>query len=287
MITPVGKLIAIGGNEDKGSEEEPNILQSANLNFFALGILKRIIAELKNDRDSHIEVITTASKIPVEVGELYKEAFCKLDCKNVNILHIPNRAEANQEEYLERIKRADCVLFSGGNQLRLGMIFGGTEFLNVLYERYNYDEFVIAGTSAGAMAMSNPMIYLGSSLDSHLKGTVKITTGFGFVKNVIIDSHFDKRGRFGRLAQAVATNPSAFGVGLGEDTGILITEGTHLEVIGSGMVVIIDGHEINFTNIADIPLGTPISLENLIVHFLAKGDKYELTERHFSAHSAS
>jgi cyanophycinase len=140
---------------------------------------------------------------------------------------------------------------------------------------------VIAGTSAGAMAMSNTMIYQGSSTESLLKGEVKITTGLGFLHNVIIDSHFVKRGRFGRLAQAVAGNPGCIGIGLGEDTGVLVRNGNELEAIGSGLVLIFDGHYILHSNIADIEDGMPVSIENLLVHVLAKGNYYFLKERKF------
>jgi cyanophycinase len=197
-------------------------------------------------------------------------------------MHIRNRADAQQSEYIERIKTCDTVMFSGGNQLRLSTIFGGTEFLNIILDRYqNESNFIIAGTSAGAMAMSNTMIYEGNAAKAHLKGEVKITTGLGCLDDVIIDSHFEKRGRFGRLAQAVATNPSCIGIGLGEDTGMLITEGNKMEAIGSGCVIIIDGHDIGFSNIADIPDGNPYSMENLKVHICEKGNGYLLKERKF------
>jgi cyanophycinase len=173
-------------------------------------------------------------------------------------------------------------MFSGGNQLRLTATFGGTGFLEKLLERYwNEPDFLVAGTSAGAMAMSNTMIYEGNATRAHLKGEVKITTGLGFIDDVIIDSHFEKRGRFGRLAQAVAANPSAIGIGLGEDTGMLITNGHRMEAIGSGLVMIIDGHDIRHSNIADIPDGCPISIENLKVHFCEKGNGYLLNEKKF------
>ena len=161
------------------------------------------------------------------------------------------------------------------------MIFGGTEFLRTVISRYQNENFVIAGTSAGAMAMSNTMIYQGSSTGSLLKGEVKITTGLALIKDVIIDSHFVTRGRFGRLAQAVASNPSCIGIGLGEDTGVLIKEGNKMEAIGSGLVLIFDGHNIRHSNIADIEEGQPLSIENLIVHVMAKGNFYYLHERKF------
>ena len=153
--------------------------------------------------------------------------------------------------------------------------------LNILLNRYQNESITVAGTSAGAMAMSNTMIYEGNAMRAHLKGEVKITTGLGFIDDVIIDSHFEKRGRFGRLSQAVAGNPQCIGIGLGEDTGMLITDGNKMEAIGSGLVIIIDGHDILHSNIADIPDGNPISIENLKVHFCEKGNGYILKERKF------
>jgi cyanophycinase len=228
-----------------------------------------------------IEIITTASVIPNEVGENYLNAFGKISCTNVGLMPIRNRQDAMKEEYLERIRHCDAVMFSGGNQLRLSATFGGTDFLDILLQRYQNENFVVAGTSAGAMAMSNTMIYEGNATQAHLKGEVKITTGLGFIDDVIVDSHFEKRGRFGRLAQAIATNPQCIGIGLGEDTGMLILEGNKMEAIGSGLVIIIDGHEIGHSNIADIPDGNPISIENLKVHFCEKGNGYWLRERKF------
>jgi len=280
MSHPKGKLIAVGGAEDKGTDLETGEIYRNNLNFFELGILRRIAQEA-GGASSRIEIITTASMIPYEVGENYLNAFGKIGCTSVGVMHIRTRQDAMNDEYVERIRHCDAVMFSGGNQLRLSATDGGTEFLSILQRRYEEENFVIAGTSAGAMAMSNTMIYEGNAARSHLKGEVKITTGLGFINTVIIDSHFEKRGRFGRLAQAVATNPSYIGIGLGEDTGMLITEGNKMEAIGSGLVVIIDGHDILHSNIADIPQGNPISIENLKVHFCEKGNGYLIRERKF------
>lgn len=283
MEIPKGKLIAIGGNEDKGTESEPNFEKKNNLNFFELQILSRIVQELSHKKDARIEIITSASSIPGEVGENYVYAFGKLGCANVGTFKIKSREDAQLEENIERIKNCDGVMFTGGNQLRLSAIFGGTEFLKIMNNRYLHENFIIAGTSAGAMAMSNTMIYQGSSSGALIKGEVKITTGLALIKDVIIDSHFDKRGRFGRLAQAVASNPSCIGIGLGEDTGVLISEGNHLEAIGSGLVVIVDGHEIRHSNIADQQEGSPISIEKIIVHVMTKGNCYDLAARKFIA----
>jgi cyanophycinase len=278
---PKGKLISIGGAEDKGTDLEQGFVQRNRLNFFELGILKRIVVEV-GGTEKRIEVITTASSIPEEVGENYVDAFGKIGCNNVGIMSIRNRQDAAQEEYINRIKTCNGVMFSGGDQLRLTSIFGGTEIYQILHDRLIAEEnFVIAGTSAGAMAMSNTMIYQGKSDLAHLKGEVKITTGLAFVANVIIDSHFDKRGRFNRLAQAVASNPQCTGIGLGEDTGVVITEGNQLEVVGSGAVVIVDGKDIRHSNITDISEGAPISIEGLKVNILVKGNGYLLKERKF------
>lgn len=281
MEIPKGNLFAIGGAEDKGVDLEKGEMIRNNLNFFELGILKRIVEEAGGP-SVRIEVVTTASMIPNEVGENYLNAFGKIGCTNIGLLPIRNRADAMKKEYIDRIKKCNVLMFSGGNQLRLTATFGGTEFLEIALNRYMEDKnFLVAGTSAGAMAMSNTMIYEGNATTAHLKGEVKITTGLGFMDDVIFDSHFEKRGRFGRLAQAIASNPSAVGIGLGEDTGMLIRGGNVMEAVGSGLVMIIDGHDIMHNNIADIPDGNPISVENIKVHFCEKGNGYLLRERKF------
>jgi cyanophycinase len=243
--------------------------------------LRRIVEEAGGN-SVRIEVVTTASMIPNEVGENYLNAFGKVGCTDVGLLPIRTRADAMNEEYIERIKVCNAIMFSGGNQLRLSATFGGTQFLEIALKRFDEEKgFVIAGTSAGAMAMSNTMIYEGNASTAHLKSEVKITTGLGFMDDVIFDSHFEKRGRFGRLAQAIASNPQAIGIGLGEDTGMVISEGNIMEAIGSGLVMIIDGHDIRHSNIADIPDGNPISVENIKVHFCEKGNGYLVNERKF------
>ena len=280
MQKPKGKLIAIGGAEDKGTEVEKGEIHKNNLNFFELGILRRIVEEAGSVK-KRIEVVTTASMIPHQVGENYLNAFGRIGCVNVGIMHIRTRENLQQPEYLKRLAECDCVMITGGNQMRLTATLGGTEFLKLLRQRYQTEKIVVAGTSAGAMAMSNTMIYEGNPFRAHLKGEVKITTGLRLIDNVIIDSHFEKRGRFVRLAQAIASNPGCIGIGLGEDTGMIITEGNKMEAIGSGLIVIIDGHEVMHTNIADIPEGNPMSIENLRVHFCARGNGYIIDERKF------
>jgi cyanophycinase len=273
-----GKLIIIGGAVDKGSFTETDLDKSAskNLNFFEEGILKRIIKESKNKELSRIEVITTASKIPREIGPEYVKAFNYLGANNVDVIHIERREQASEEDVLNRLKAADVVMFTGGDQLRLTSILGGTPFDDILISKYRNEDFVYAGTSAGAAAASNNMIYQGSSHEALLKGEVKITSGLGLIDDVVIDTHFVQRGRIGRLFQAVVGNPKVLGIGLGEDTGLLITNGRQMEALGSGLVILVDGREIKDTNLTQVELGQPISINHLVTHVMSKSDTFDL-----------
>jgi cyanophycinase len=274
-----GKLIIIGGAVDKGSFTETDLDRNAakNLNFFEAGILKRIINESKHKEQSRIEVITTASKIPREIGPEYVKALHYLGADNVDVLHIEKREQAVEPEVLQRLRDADVVMFTGGDQLRLTSILGGTAFHDILLEKYRNEDFIYAGTSAGAAAASSNMIYQGSSSEALLKGEVKITSGLGLIDGVIIDTHFVQRGRIGRLFQAVVGNPKVLGIGLGEDTGLLITHNTKMEAIGSGLVILVDGREIKDTNLTQVELGQPISINHLVTHVMSMNDTFDLT----------
>ncbi|MFV5686438.1 cyanophycinase [Flavobacterium sp. GB2R13] len=274
----LGKLIIIGGAVDKGSFTETDLDKNAtsNLNFFETGILKRILNESKHKENSRIEIITTASVIPREIGPEYVKAFEYLNAKNVDILTIERREQAADETVLARLKAADIVMFTGGDQLRLTSILGGTPFHDILLDKYHNEEFIYAGTSAGAAAASNNMIYQGSSSEALLKGEVKISSGLGLIDGVIIDTHFVQRGRIGRLFQAVVGNPRVLGIGLGEDTGLLITNNAQMEAIGSGLVILVDGREIKDTNLTQVELGQPISISHLVTHVMSKFDTYNL-----------
>ena len=257
---------------------QENIMQPNYIKFFEQGILKRIITESAKHEGSKIEVITTASQIPELVASEYIRAFNHLNVTHINILDIRNREDTNNKEYLQRIREADVVMFSGGDQLRLSSIFGGTQFLQILKHRYQTEPFVVAGTSAGAAAASAHMIYRGSSNEALVKGHVQITAGLGFIDSVFIDTHFVQRGRIGRLLYAVASNPGILGIGLGEDAGLLITEGTMMEAIGSGLIILVDGRNMVATNIYDVEIGAPVSIENLKVHVMSIYDKYDLLQ---------
>ncbi len=282
-MAPKGKLIIIGGAIDTGSFAETQFGLPQNMNFFERGILKRITTESAKGSDSRFEIMTTASLIPEKVGEEYIKAFAQLDVHDVGVLNIGNREEASNPAYAERIKNADVVIFTGGDQLRLSSIFGGTEIHRILLDKYENTSIVIAGTSAGAAASSKNMIYQGSSKDALLKGEVKITGGLGFIDDVIVDTHFVQRGRIGRLLYAAASNPGILGIGLGEDTGLYIFEG-QMEAIGSGMVILVDGRHMADTNLTDVEMGQPVSIKNMVVHVMCDGDTYDLANHQLVIH---
>ena len=266
-----GTLIPIGGNEDKGTESG----ESFHLEFIQESILSRVVNE-SGGNEAQIVVIPTASSIPKEVSNSYLQAFDKLGCHKVHILDIRERKESENPKNLELIGNAQCVMFSGGNQSKITAKIGDTKLHEVLIERYRKDALVIAGTSAGAMCMSREMIAGGSSTESFIKGAVKMDNGMGFISNLIIDSHFIRRGRFGRLAEAVAKYPNMMGIGLAEDTGLVIKNSSTFEIIGSGMVIMFDPRKLKHNNEKILEKGTPMSLINLKTHVLANGDRFNM-----------
>ncbi len=269
-----GTLIPIGGNEDKGNGES----EVHTLGFIDEGILSRVVKE-SGGQDALILIIPTASRIPVEIGENYLEAFEKLGCTQVKVLDIRSREQSENEKFINLIKKANCVLFSGGNQSKITEIIGGSTIHKILKEKYHNENFVIAGTSAGAMCMSKEMIAGGSGTEVLRKGVVTMVKGMNFISGLIIDSHFIRRGRFGRLVESVAKFPNLLGVGLAEDTGLVIKNRNEFEVIGSGMVIVFDGSEITHNNEEVLKEGTPMTITNLITQVLSNGDRYDIENR--------
>jgi len=269
-----GTLIPIGGNEDKGNTQN----EQYTLEYVQDGILSRVVKE-SGGSEALIIVIPTASSIPVEVGENYLSAFDKLGCTNVHVMDIRKKEDSELAENIALIKKADCIMFSGGNQSKITRKIGQTTIHKILIDRYENDHLVIAGTSAGAMCMSKEMITGGSSTESFIKGAVGMGEGMDFISNLIIDSHFIKRGRFGRLAEAVAKFPKHFGIGLAEDTGLVIKNGDTFEVIGSGMVILFDPTKLKHNNESLLEEGTPMSLVNLKTHVLANGDRFNFRKK--------
>ena len=267
---PEGILVIIGGKEDKGEEE-------IDENETPEGILKNF-TELIEKENPRIEIITSASSEGEEMFEDYKKAFGKLHAKNLGHIHHKTRKEVLDDDLTERVNNADAFFLTGGDQLLLSSLYGGSKFLTQLKERYIKDKIVIAGTSAGAMCLSTPMIYAGNKEKQQITGAIKITTGLEFLKDVCIDTHFIDRARFIRMAQVIATNPTSIGIGIEEDTAIIVRKGDEAEVIGNGVVTIIEGFEISSSNITEFGTDEKVSICDLRVHLMAKGNTYHIPQ---------
>jgi cyanophycinase len=259
MIKPKGTLIALGGGGDD--------------------VLIKLIRSDYCHHKSVVEVITTAAPEPEESGQAYVEAFEEFGFPHVQFMHVDENNAADQPAYLERIQKADVVFFTGGDQRRLLKFLKGTQINKILKERYQNEDLIIAGTSAGSAAMSDKMIYEGYGPYSLEKGRTKTSAGLSFIRKLYIDTHFTERGRFGRLSIAVSQHPEYIGIGLGEETGIIIREGSLLEVFGIGVVTIIDGSEIKNSNINEVAEGLPISVEHLVMHLLVEGQQFCLKNK--------
>ncbi|TAL28368.1 MAG: cyanophycinase [Alphaproteobacteria bacterium] len=251
-------LIAIGGNEEKTGD---------------MDVLKRVLAEAKGAA-SRVHVITTATGYPEEVGQTYREVFNALgvDCE---VTHVATRAEAAYPGLLNKIGTADVVFFTGGDQLKLATILGGTPFLDAVRERHEGGA-VVAGTSAGAAIMSQLMIYGGDPEKAMQKGEVSLTAGFGLAPDVVFDTHFMNRGRLARLFNVIATAPDKTGIGLDENTGVILRADGELEVIGSGAVTLVDGRSLTRCNVAQIERGEKIEADGFRITTLKAGDLYKL-----------
>jgi len=259
---PVGTLIAIGGAEDKTSNLE---------------VLTRVFAHAPSENRT-VAVIATASQIPEEVLPAYEEVFKRLGATDVHSLDVQGRAAAKDPATARAVQRAGVIFFTGGDQLRLTHVLGGTPLLQAVRTSYR-EGAVVAGTSAGAVALSSTMIYNGSAADALRKGAVKMSNGLGFVDGVVIDSHFLERGRFTRLMEVGATNPEYLGLGLGEDAGVIFRNGGFVEAIGPGHVIVVDCQDLGGSNVADLEDGQPVALENVIMHALIAGHGYDRTTR--------
>lgn len=280
MRLPKGYLVAIGGAEDKGDEK--TVEQANGVHFLENGILK-IVVNLMGVEQPTIAIITSATAYPRDAYRNYRDAFSQLGCSNICHIDIRETATAHEEEMLRRIEKCQGVMFTGGDQSKLYEVLQNTPVLQRIKDRYLIDPyFVVAGTSAGAAAMSDIMMNGGNTEKAYFKGEISLSDGFGFLKEAIIDTHFDARGRFARLSQAVAAKPGIVGIGLSEDTGAIIEKGTTLKVIGSGSVTIIDGSEVEYNNINCVRKGAPISIGKLGIYLMANSDRFNLKTKKFT-----
>lgn len=274
-MRPKGNLLIIGGAETR-VDQPPDINEQLK-EFTRYEILSEM---LPFSQDKKIEIITTGSGMQEEVKKTYQKVFHEIGYERLGFIPIKERVEGKKRSYVQRAEEAGVIFFTGGDQFRLSTILGGTPIIDVIKQRYREDkDCIIAGTSAGAMVMSSVMIIEGMVEEALIYRDVATSAGLGFLPTCIIDTHFIKRGRFGRLAHSIIMNPDQLGIGLGEDTALIIRNGSEAECRGSGMVVIIDGRNICQTNIATVAAGEPVYVENLKVDLLVKGCRFSIDTR--------
>ncbi|MGI5921512.1 MAG: cyanophycinase [Syntrophomonadaceae bacterium] len=257
-----GDLVIIGGAEDKYGDTR---------------ILEEVV-EIVGGEDARIAILTTATQYPEEVGQEYRDVFLRLGVKDVDILNINSRDEANREDNVRKVREATGLFFTGGDQLRITSILGGTRVYEALLDALNSGTAVI-GTSAGASVMSSTMIVEGNSNDAARKCTLKMAPGLRLLEGVIIDQHFDQRGRLGRLLCGVAENPGILGIGIDEDTAIRVFPEEYFEVIGNNAVTIIDGKSIQSSNVSESKPDEILAITNASLHVLSSGYGFDFKRR--------
>lgn len=256
-----GHIIPIGGAENKNGNP---------------AILKRFV-DLAGGSEARIAVLPTASKLP-DTGDRYAALFTSLGAKKVDILAVNERDDARRPEFVAAAERATGIFITGGNQLRLSTILGGTPLAQTIRRR-NAAGVPVAGTSAGAAVMPEHMISGGTPGATPTATGVILSPGLGLTNSLIVDQHFRQRDRLGRLLAAVAFNPFAIGVGLDEDTAIFIGPDHEFEVVGSGAVTIVDPTGLTYSSMDSALPGQPVSLIGLKVHILAEGGRYKTISR--------
>lgn len=257
-----GYLMPIGGAEDKVSQRL---------------ILRRFV-ELSGGSLARIVIIPTASVAPAELGVNYCEIFDQLGACATYCLDIKNRREANDPTFVSVLQSATGIFMTGGDQVKLLSIIGGTLTDSLIQQRYQLGA-TIAGTSAGASAMSRIMIAFGRSGATPSQRMVQLAPGLGLTENIIIDQHFRQRDRLGRLTTAIAFNPALLGVGIDEDTSLLIKPDQTAEVIGSGCVTIVDGCDLEYSDIHVAKRHSPITVVGMKIQTLAHGHCFNLSSR--------
>jgi cyanophycinase len=260
-----GFIIPIGGAENK---EE------------GASILRRFLAVSGGD-SARIVIIPTASNLP-DTGRHYEKLFKKLGADEAKSLPLLTRDDANKVEWLDYIDKATGVFVTGGNQLRLSTILGGTPVAKAI-RRVNARGVAIGGTSAGAAILSEHMIAFGAEGNTPHAGAVTLVPGFGLTNRIMIDQHFRQRDRLGRLLTALAYNPFAVGVGLDEDTAAFIDPNRVLTVVGTGAITIVDVSELTHSSIAETKEGRAVSLTNVRLHVLTDGGTFDLETRKANA----
>jgi cyanophycinase len=257
-----GSVMIIGGAEDKIRDRV---------------ILSRFTT-LAGGSDGVVAVISTASSLGHLAGERYREIFTGLGISTVRPLHAMTRAQANDETFARQLRDATGIFLTGGNQLRLSSTIGGTLLAEAVLDRFRAGA-VVAGTSAGASAMSSHMIAFGASGGTPKHRMAALAAGLGVLPSVIVDQHFQQRNRYGRLLSVIAQNPSLLGLGVDEDTAGVVGPDHVMEVIGRGSITIVDGAGAE-TDAWDVKGHRPVMISGVVLHLLPSGYRFDLRRRH-------
>jgi cyanophycinase len=256
-----GWIVPIGGAEEKDNAPQ---------------ILKRFVG-LSGGDSADIVVIPTASQ-QRSTGPRYERIFSELGAARVTALDFDTRRDCEEPGRLERLQQATGVFFTGGNQLRLSTLLGGTSVAKAI-RGLNAAGVTVAGTSAGAAFISEHMIAFGSEGSTPVAGSVRLAAGLGLTNRFIIDQHFRQRDRLGRLLTALAYNPFAVGIGLDEDTAAFIAPDNTVHVEGSGGITVVDAAEVQFSSMDSINEGRPVCLLGVKLHILTQGATFNLHTR--------
>jgi cyanophycinase len=259
-----GHLLVIGGAEDKYNERR---------------ILKKFLDLAGGDR-AEVLIVPVASDFPEFAADVYTQAFKKLGVANPRVLRAVSRQDVVHADHEKLLEGITGVFMTGGDQMRLVSVLGGTKFAEKLRGMVRDTDVVLAGTSAGAAAMSTSMIVRGEPSSHPHKNAVKLSPGLGFLKNIIVDQHFTERGRISRLITAVSYNPYNLGIGIDENTAIILNGNGSLEVFGAGSATIVDGSQITFNEIAEVADNESFSVCGIQFHVMRDGLVYNYRERH-------
>lgn len=259
-----GHLLVIGGAEDKYNERR---------------ILKKFL-ELAGGEGAEVLIVPVASDFPEFAADVYTQAFRNLGVANPRVLRATSRQDVVNADVERLTDGLKGVFITGGDQMRLVSVLGGTKLAAKLRKMVRDTDIVLAGTSAGAAAMSTSMIVRGEPSSHPHKNAVKLSPGLGFLKNIIIDQHFTERGRISRLITAVSYNPYNLGIGVDENTAIILDGKGVLEVFGQGSATIVDGSEITFNEIAEVADNESFSVCGVQFHVLRDGLVYNYLDRH-------
>lgn len=259
-----GSLIIVGGHEEKEKDAERPILEE--------------IAARARRRKGSLVIVTVATQLPREAATDYRTVFRELGVRDLDVVDVRSRDEAHDEAAVAKVRDASVVYFTGGDQLRITSQVGDSPVFRCLLDIYRRGA-TIAGTSAGAAAMSETMLISGAGDESAEISALGMAPGLGFISGVVVDSHFAERGRFGRLLGAVAQNPRNIGIGIDEDTAIIVDRDERFRVLGSGAVYVVDGTGVSYSSLSERRPEGILSIFDVKVHVLGDGDSYDLTRR--------